>query len=343
MKQIGTAATSAGTRAYSERFAHQRFYREAQGLMVSSLGLGSYLGDQSDAADAAYTEAAAAALDGGINFLDTALNYRHQRSERAIGAALRGRAREEIVLATKAGFLVPDAVPHLHAHDVAGRMHCMTPAFLEDQLGRSLQNLGVDCVDVFYLHNPETQLRFVDEDEFARRCRAAFQKMEALAGQGRIQYYGTATWDGYRQNGKPGSLSLYRLAALAKDVAGEAHRFRFIQLPFNMGMPQAYSQRAEAKDGQRVSVLQAATELGITAVASATLLQTKLLGGQPPALAEYFGIEDDALRAIQFTRSAPGLTTALVGMGKAEHVRANLRIAAIEPMDAARFAALYGE
>ncbi|MBI4907876.1 MAG: aldo/keto reductase [Acidobacteria bacterium] len=341
------AATVAGTREYGARFAQYEaagFYRKAQGLTVSSLGLGSYLGDMTDVADAAYTAAAAAALDGGINFIDTSLNYRQQRSERAIGAALAGRRREEIVLCTKAGFLVPDAMPnHLHGHDVVARMHCMTPGFLEDQLGRSLANLGVSCIDVFYLHNPETQLRFLAPDDFDKRCRAAFEKLEALAAQGRIQYYGMATWDGFRQNGNPGSLSLYRLAALAREVGGDGHRFRFIQLPFNMGMPQAYAQRAETKGGERMSVLRAALDLGITAIASATLLQTKLIGNQPEALVEYFGMDDDACRAIQFTRSAPGITTALVGMGKAEHVAANLRLAGQRPMERERFAALYGE
>lgn len=331
---------------YPDRFPHfasAGFYRQARNLTLSTLGIGSYLGEMTDVADHAYTAAVNTALDNGINLIDTSLNYRHQRSERAIGAALRGRARDEIVICTKAGFLVPDAVPpHLHGHDVVGRMHCMTPAFLEDQLNRSLNNLGVSTVDVFYLHNPETQLRFISQEEFDKRIRVAFERLEGLVQSGRIRFYGTATWDGYRQNGAPGSLSLYRMAAIAEEVAGSAHRFRFVQLPFNMGMSQAYTQRAETRDDQRISVLQAAEDLGITVIASATLLQTKLIGNQPPPLKEYFGMDDDALRAIQFTRSAPGITAALVGMGNPAHVTANLRIAAQPPMEKERFAALYG-
>ena len=56
-------------------------------LWLSSIGLGTYLGEPDDAADVEYTQAIVAALRSGINVLDTAINYRHQRSERNIGEA----------------------------------------------------------------------------------------------------------------------------------------------------------------------------------------------------------------------------------------------------------------
>src|SRR5439155_23840451 len=58
---------------------------------VSSLGNGTYLGRDDDWTDAAYTVAVRRALQLGINVVDTAINYRNQRSERAVGRALRGR------------------------------------------------------------------------------------------------------------------------------------------------------------------------------------------------------------------------------------------------------------
>ena len=64
------------------------FYREAQGCHVSSLGLGTYLGAMSPRGRRGYTAAVLAAVRGGINFIDTSLNYRNQRSERAIGQAI---------------------------------------------------------------------------------------------------------------------------------------------------------------------------------------------------------------------------------------------------------------
>ena len=109
-------ATPSGTARYTARFAGNQFYRFAAGLSVSSLGLGTYLGGLDERVDHAYTEAGATAVRGGVNFLDSAINYRHQRSERSIGVALdrlfaSGEfQRDEIVVCTKAGFLTPGAV-----------------------------------------------------------------------------------------------------------------------------------------------------------------------------------------------------------------------------------------
>ena len=95
----------------------RQFYRKTQSVTISSLGLGSYLGAMDDATDSGYEEAVKAAIDVGINCIDTSLNYRNQRSERAIGRALAGLfekggvEREQIFVSTKAGYLVPGAVP----------------------------------------------------------------------------------------------------------------------------------------------------------------------------------------------------------------------------------------
>src|SRR6267143_4608843 len=90
-------ATPEGTARYRERFPrfreaeHFRHPESVPGageLWLSSIGLGTYLGEPDQATDAAYMEAISTALRSGINVLDTAINYRHQRSERNIGAAL---------------------------------------------------------------------------------------------------------------------------------------------------------------------------------------------------------------------------------------------------------------
>jgi aryl-alcohol dehydrogenase-like predicted oxidoreductase len=346
-------AEAEGTRRYANRFPghiDNEFFRVVQGLTVSSLGLGTYLGPMDAATDEGYTNAVLAALEGGVNFLDTSLNYRHQRSERNIGGALArafagGYARDEIIVATKAGYLTPDAVPSgaLTQGDVVGGMHSMAPAFLEDQLERSRSNLGLETIDIFYLHNPETQLSHVAPDVFHHRIAQAFEKLEELAAAGRIRSYGTATWNGYRQNGSKDGLSLVRLAAAAEKIAGGGHHFRFIQLPFNLAMTEAYGQRAETLDGERMSVLDAAARLSISAVASASLLQARLAKGLPETLAGAMpGPSSDATRAIQFARSAPGIGVALVGMSKPAHVRANLEVAGFPPVPAGRFASLFG-
>ena len=313
-------ATPAGTAGFAARFPGH-FYRNFDGLTVSTLGLGTYLGNPDDATDRAYEEAVAAAVRGGVNVLDAAINYRNQRSEKSIGAALarlggfetrpytddnaashgagdnrashgagdnpathgagdnrashgaddnpathgagdnrgshgagdnRGSHgagdnpappgadhnpaahvgagfkpalfRDQVIVCTKAGFLTPGAVPSfLKPADVVGGMHSMTPEFLADQIERSRANLGLETIDVFYLHNPETQLGFVPRSEFEARIRRAYQGLEQAVAAGKIRYYGTATWNGYRV--KPDAadaLDLTRLIEIAHEAGGDA-------------------------------------------------------------------------------------------------------------------------
>ena len=198
-------ATPESTERYAEErpeFREAGFYRAVQDLRVSSLGIGTYLGSLDEAADRNYTDALIAAGESGINFFDAAINYRHQRSERCIGAALKQLDREQIVVCSKAGFLTPDAIPNgLGPDDVVAGMHSMAPHFLTDQIDRSRANLGVDTLDVFYLHNPETQLGFKSPEEFDNSIRRAFAQLEALVEEGKIRWYGAATWDGFRMKG----------------------------------------------------------------------------------------------------------------------------------------------
>lgn len=357
---------NSGTAQYAKRFegqaAHGHF-REAQDLLVSSLGIGTYLGPPDAPTDQRYTAALVAAVESGINVIDTAINYRFQRSERSVGAAIhqlaeRGISRDELVLCTKGGYLTPDgalpAEPNRYffreyiqpgvfsVKDIAASSHCMTPRFLANQLERSLGNLGVASVDVYYLHNPETQLQEISKPDFLERLHQAFEYFESVAQAGKIRYYGVATWDGLRQKvGARNALELGELAQVAREIAGERHRFRFVQLPFNLAMTEALTLANQSIGGNHKTVMEAAAELGITLVASASLLQGQLARNLPPLVAKALGLEDDVEGAVQFVRSSPGSTTALVGMSRVEHVRAMARLVSVPPASVAQFGQLF--
>ncbi|HEY6904997.1 MAG TPA: aldo/keto reductase, partial [Candidatus Acidoferrales bacterium] len=231
-RQIPGRATAQATLRYAARFqgrAAAGHFRDVQGgLVLSSIGIGTYLGEPDGATDEAYKNAIIAAVQGGVNVIDSAINYRLQRSERSVGAALKALtsdefSREEIVVCTKAGFLTPDGeMPEdaneyfsreyvergiLRPEDIAAGCHCMAPGYLSDQLDRSRRNLGVECVDVFYLHNPETQLSEVAPAEFRRRISEAFQFLESAVSAGKIGAYGLATWNTFRdERNSPGYL-----------------------------------------------------------------------------------------------------------------------------------------
>ncbi|MCI0548546.1 MAG: aldo/keto reductase [Candidatus Rokubacteria bacterium] len=365
---IRGCATREGTAAYETRMgslAAAGHFRHLGGLGLSSLGIGTYLGREDAATDEEYCEAVARALGLGINVVDTAVNYRHQRSERAIGVALArliGNGtlrREEVVLATKGGFLPFDsAVPPnagayltdtyvrsgiLRADEVVGGCHSLAPRYLADQLERSRANLGVDTIDIYYLHNPEMELSEVDRPTFIRRLRAAFEALENAVAASKIRAYGAATWTGFRQPADaPEHLALADLVAVAREVGGSRHHFAVIQLPMNLGMTEAATLANQLVDGRPMSVLEAARLLDVYVMTSASLHQGQLARGLPPILGEVLtGLKSDAERALQFVRSTPGVGTALVGMRQVGHVEENARLVGTPPVSWDRFQQLF--
>ena len=355
---ITGSATLEGTTRYRQRFqdtAAPNHFRAAQHLHLSSIGIGTYLGDADENTDTKYTDAVVQAVQLGANVIDTAANYRFQRSERSIGKALnalteKGLTRDEIVVCTKGGYLPFDGAPPRDVRgyveetfvkpgiarfeDFVAGSHCMTPSYLQDQLDQSLRNMDLDSVDVYYIHNPESQLGHVSEREFIKRLTAAFEGLEKNREAGKLSFYGVATWNGFRVSPDTGGYhSLAQMEAAAREAGGESHGFRFVQLPINLAMPEALTLANQTVAGEQVSLLEAAQTLGVTVVSSASIFQGRVAQGLPEMLRESLGsLRTEAQTAIQFVRSAPGITTALVGMSSSEHVEENLELVGVEPL-----------
>jgi aryl-alcohol dehydrogenase-like predicted oxidoreductase len=367
---INGHATLDGTARYRERFkgrAAENHFRLEENLWVSSIGIGTYLGNWDEATDERYTDCIMRSVELGANVIDTAANYRFQRSERSIGAALnrlveeKFASRDEVIVCTKGGYLPFDGEPPsdvrryveetfvrpgiVEFSDIVGGSHCMTPRYLQSQIDQSLRNMGLSTVDVYYIHNPESQLSAVTREEFEARLRAAFELLERNIAEGKIKMYGVATWNGFRvpPNARE-HHSLERMTEIAGEVGGESHGFRFIQLPFNLAMPEALVFDNQTLEGEPVSVLEAASALGVTVVASASILQGKVARGLAEHIREPLGsLATDAQTGIQFVRSTPGITTALVGMSTREHVEENLQLVRVAPAPSEDFQRLFGE
>ena len=355
-EQLGALKASIeGTQRFAGRWAQQfvsDFYRQTESsLTISSLALGTYLGDSDAATDSQYGASVRHCVHSGINLIDTAINYRCQRSERVIGSVLDELLRDgtvrrdEIVLCTKAGYIPLDGEPPasreayeqylkreyfdpgvLRPKDLVGGGHALTPEFLLDQLARSLRNLRVDAIDYFYVHNPEQQLTAVSAADLKTRLKAAFSALEEKVSAGVIGAYGCATWSGLRlPAGSQGHLSLYDLDDVAREVAGEKHHFRIVQLPINLTMSEAVRVSTQRnRKGRLVHVIDAAADLGIDLVVSAPLLQGQLTRELPASVRELFAGDTDAQRALAFVRALPGVASAAVGMKSVAHVDENL-------------------
>lgn len=367
-KEMEVMATKHGTTIFKQDFknkVHADFYRLFEHLWGSSIGFGTYLGDSDDKTDEQYKNAIQKAISLGCNFIDTAINYRCQRSERVIGKVLKSlhktdpEIREKIIISTKGGFLPydnqapSDPVRYIMKkfvdpgiiipEDIIAGCHCMTPSYIDHQLEESLKNLQLECIDIYYIHNPETQLEKVPRNLFYEQLFRVFKHLENKVDQGKIQFYGVATWDGLRMYPDDKHyLPLRGLVEFAKMAGGDNHHFRFVQVPFNLKMSEAFTVKNQIVEKKQMSLLEAASCLDLSVVTSAPIMQNRLAKGLPAEVSKFVkGLSTDSQRAIQFARSAPAVVSSLVGMKDLTHVEENLQLAAFSPMNHNEFMQMF--
>ncbi|MGM0534146.1 MAG: aldo/keto reductase [Campylobacterota bacterium] len=363
---MATTATKDGTYAFAKQFSgYKDFYLPHNGLYFSKLGLGTFNKEpyKEENYDFDYIASVKEAIANGINFIDTASNYRYGESEKDIGKALdelisSGEVkRQNLIIASKGGF-IPLEYPFpknpyrwiekniiekglAKEEDIELDQHCMSPDFLEHSCRQSLQNLGVQALDIYFLHNPEMQLMKLGYDRFLRHVEAVFERFEALADEGIIKAYGVAVWNGFFESAeKQEHINLSDLVTIAQNVGGKNHRFAYIQAPFNLAKTQAQTQAGQQlDDGSRVSLLQAAKELGIGVISSCSLLQMNLFAKpfKPEVgyiLDRQMRLQSDIQLALQYVRSCPGVITSLFASKDRDHIAHNCEIAntkAVQP------------
>jgi aryl-alcohol dehydrogenase-like predicted oxidoreductase len=363
-------ATAAGTERFAARFPGlPGHFRRPDRLTFSSLALGTRNGEVGGVDDLLYRQAAAALLEGGVNVLVTALSDRMMSSERCLGAALQRAvregvvARDEVILVTKGGYLSVDPELALgrgsarrylvetyvdsglvHPDRVVHGVHCLDGPFLRDQVERSRRNLRVDTIDLYLIEEPEIHLTECSAEEFRGRMRGAFEALERAVSDGAIAAYGLCTWDGFlRPHTDRGHLAILDVFDLALDVGGGDHHLRAVQLPYSVAMAEAFRLDSQiGPTGHTDAVLSTLRGTGTAVLASAPLVQGRALGRLPPVVNEVFpGLGSDAQRCLQFVRSTPEVTTAVVGMRDPDHVEDDLAVAKRTPAPAEDIEALF--
>jgi len=366
-------ATPEATYQFAKRFSHYKdFYIRHNGLIFSKLGFGTFKKEpyKEENYTFDYKEALKTALRGGINVIDTAINYRYQESERDIGSVLqelfaKGECkREELILCSKGGF-IPLCFPfpenpymwieeHILQKELASvdeielDQHCMSPAFLEDSLHRSLENLHVETIDIYFLHNPETQLTKIGYETFLKKLEGIFELFEAKVKEGKIKAYGIAVWNAFTyEPSNPEYISIEDVYDVACRVGGANHHFKYLQLPFNIAKTNAYSvANQKMSDGCMYTPLHVAHKLGLGVISSSSLLQMNLF--QKPfkpevgyVLDKEMILKSDVDLALQFVRSTRGIITSLFSSSKPEHVTCNVSIASINAIKSTQYQLLY--
>lgn len=159
------------------------------GLEVSRLALGTaaFGGLFASVPDQQCSDTLHAAIDAGINFIDTAPHYGKGRSEMRIGAALKGANRDSLVISTKIGrLLVPSTTDiddfFLDADNTVERKFDFSAAGVRASFESSLQRLGVDSIDILFIHDPDNHA----DDAVLN----AYPELERMRSEGLIKAIG---------------------------------------------------------------------------------------------------------------------------------------------------------
>ena len=352
-------ATPEGTKKFAERQnqdSHKN-YKNVHNLTLSNVGIGTYLGNPDTETDYIVQNAVKKSILGGINVIDSAINYRAQKAERSVGNAIsqlidnNDISREEIFVSTKNGYVTNDGdikedlmqyvmreygkTGIVKEGDISPGYHCMTLPYLNDQLERSLKNLGLDCIDLMYLHNSVEGQTHLPREQFLKNLKDVFEFYEKKRKEGKIRFYGMATWECFRVTQEnPMFLQLSEVMDLATEVGGTEHGFRFIQLPFNLALDQAYMLKNHNVDGKIVSALEAAQKFNLGVFTSVPLMQGKLLTVDT---IPKFGNSSTSVSLLQFVRSTPGITAPLIGHKLESHVKENMDVMKIPPLSDLEF------
>jgi aryl-alcohol dehydrogenase-like predicted oxidoreductase len=359
-------ATPDGTKNYANNAIQKRgkpssHFRLFDGLYLSSVGIGTYLGNTTKEDDEALENAIYKSVSSGaINVIDTAINYRAMKSERSIGRALNSLindgiiSRDQVFICTKNGYITNDGdYPAIDVMEYLQRMYISTgiikpddissgynvlnPAYIERCIDKSLTNMHLGTIDLVYVHNAlESWYEDVSREEFIQMLTKVFEIYERYRSNNKIRYYGMATWTCFRVTpDNKEYLSLEEVVKLAEKIGGNEHGFRFIQLPYNLAYSEALVLKNQTVGAEKnLNILEAAARLHIGIFTSIPLFQGQLLRASIP---DYGGSGDQVVKLIQIIRSSPSVIAPLIGQKKREHVEQNLRVSDIPPMSKEQF------
>ena len=332
-------ATKNDTSAYLDK--HGIMKSELSSFNVSPIAIGTHLGNMDETDSKLYQASIEHGLKNGINFIDTAINYRGMRSERDIGNVISHLIesdiikREEIVISTKAGIIPGDIdaglVPKdylkkilLHRgiieesdlHILNHQRHVLAPSYYQFAIEQSKKHLGLNTIDIHYIHNPEISLEVLGETDFYNKLEVLFSFYEEQVDKGNIRYYGFATWNGLVCSPhEKGYISLERVMKMLNNIIGENHHFKFIQFPYNKTMNDAKTKENQLVNQTYYSLLEATKKLGLTAVTSAPFNLGKLINKDENP-------EDQLLTILR----EESISSVMVGTKQVSNVDKNLKL-----------------
>lgn len=260
---------------------------------MTKLALGTHLGDFSEEDSKKYIDAISYALTNGITTIDGAINYRGMCSEKDEGIAIRTLMdqglleREDFCITSKAGLLFGDVRHGMNPkrylteilepkgitindfYEYEGLYQTLKPAFFETALEKTLLNLGLETLDIHYIHIPEITRAALSEEEFYDRMEELFEWYENKVSEGKIRYYGIAL-EFMVQEPTEGKwhFEIEQILLRANKVAKGMSHFKYVLFTYNLLCPYATTVPNQEVKGKKLTIVDACKELGLSTVGS---------------------------------------------------------------------------
>jgi aryl-alcohol dehydrogenase-like predicted oxidoreductase len=332
------------------------YWRLPDGDLVSAICLGTRAGLPNESTDSRLEEVVHFALQQGLNLFDTGPDYRLGRSEKALGRAL-SRAFDErlarpdqICVMTKVGSIPPSShcegsrslklecgqpvVPTSYRpRRFGGR--CFEVSWIAESIRRSRFNLSLETLGAVLLDGLEWGLAAWGTG-WPDKVSTLFETLESERSSGSIKWYGISSGVGvFCVPGHYLHLPIGSLVNLAKGVGGSSHGFRFIEVPFNAENLAVATRMAQPSNDILGSVLLAAMDNQLDVLACSPFNHGRLFDGiRTETFIEEKGVIFSAAQwMLQFVRSMPGISCAVLGTTRKEHLEQALEVGLAPPWD----------
>lgn len=300
---------------------------------LSKVAIGTFKGDLGENVSSEYKQAIRKSIANGINVIDTAINYRSTESEIAVGEVIRELIdsktidRDDVFITTKGGFMNGRYAWPLHSQNEVSNKHALRPGYIKHSLNASYKNLKLKTIDLYFLHNPETALNYLDQEEFYSLLFQNFVMLEDEVRQGRIRGYGLATWHGLRLSpNNKNYIDLNRVLEIAKIAASyKQHNFVGIELPINVLMNEAVIYPNQPQNGKLVTVLEFAKNNNLKVFTSNSVLY----GQDTDRINAHYNFDyglSSPQKSLLLLKSIPEITSAIVGMKNPTNVDSAIQV-----------------
>jgi len=265
----------------------------------------------------ASVDAVRAALDSGVDLIDTAAIYGFGLSEKIVGEAIKGRNRQEIILATKCGLRWDIETPTRHNKPEDKPIYrWLDEKSIRYEVGQSLERLGTDYIDLYQTHwpDPETEIE------------AVVETFEALRSEGVIRAWGLCNEEPERLNAaaKLGALATDQERYSLLDRKQDSHNLP-VCLEHDLGFlcysPIAQGLLTGKMDGKREFKADD-LRIGNPRFSPAVLDAVQVVLAPVKSLARDRNVSTEQL-VLAWTLSQPGVTHVLVGARDAEQAKSN--------------------